>query len=350
MACLNTFDLIAYPGTRRVVMFQAASGASFRSQLQAILASAGWSVIAADVSGGPNPGTGFKCTSRAAPWCPSGPAPEDYVGKVRVWFYPRPTFTPAFQSQTEFLVMNEAETMVQSSSEIQLKTTTDDYAPFSYMVCATPYDFKIFMLGVARRDADGISNSQTAVLCGVPQIPNFLQGRPGWCQYGVNEMFYIAQADSMRSGYMYSPPGQFWAGGISSKLSDMDPEVTFMNTNTVSSEGWRNGIRLSYGTGWQNSPSSNMWVFDQDHPAPDDWNPLMWPPCIAWPSDPAHVDATDRLKGFIWDSMVVNKELPADTLLEFDDHQFIVFTHNGVGGLAPYRPPGGLILTIEGAV
>jgi hypothetical protein len=94
--------------------------------------------------------------------------------------------------------------------------------------------------------------------------------------------------------------------------------------------------------------NTGLWVDTGNPTDPTLWAGLFFPPIISWQSDPADV-ATVKMKGFLWDSVIVNKGYSADDLLSFDGHTFIVFnTWAGEGN--PYRPPSALLLAITGAV
>ncbi len=350
MACLNSVDLIATPGRRHTELFTAASGQGFRVALAAALQTAGWTVVRADTTG-VNAGIGFKATSAPSPWCAAGTAPPEYIGKCKVWFYPIAAAAAFAQQQTEFKVMNEAETMVQPTSNILCLPTTNNffgnYSSYGYMFVGTPYDFKVFMLGVQDRVAGGVSNTKTAILAGVPQIPSFLQTPSGaWPSIGVQESFYLVDASGMRIGATYNDNG-FWAAGIKSSNG------TFMNNSSGGGTPEnRFGWFLAYGTdggdGSAQSPVSGNWVAGQGTPStPSTFIGQLWPPVIAWASNPASPTTTKFLKGFLWDAVIANKGYPGDALFRFDDKIFIVFSNNSQGGTTPFRPPGSILLRIK---
>lgn len=339
MACLNSLDLIAYAGGRHVDIFEAPTAESFRTSLKNALAASGWTVEIANTG----LGTGFKCTSKKSPWCAPGGAPPDYVGKCRVWFNQRP-----FSDDTQFFVMNESETMAQTSSEIRARPTTGSYAGYKYFFVGTNFDFKLFMLGIKDRLDKSIPNANTAVLCGVPQIPGFLQKRTDpleWPDVGANEMFYCVDASQMRANGLVNN-FRDWFGGISTAkygpfVCQNPPGVRFGFQYTYGVDG---GEPFNTGTTFQ----SGYWVYNPDSPAtPDNWHGLFWPPIIAWQSEQADT-TTKRLKGFGWDQVIVNKALPGDAIVRTDSHEFIVFNHNWQGEAAPFQPPGALLIVTAG--
>ena len=343
MPCLNSVDLIATAGRRTVRVFQAADGTSFRTKLADALSDGGWTVTVANIGSGANPGNGFKATSAMVPWCASGAAPEAYVGRCRVWFYPFQTVTAAFKIQTEFRVMNQAETIVQPSSSVLTVPTTNNtfgnYAKYSYMVIVTPYDFKLFMIGVKDRVTLGISNAKTAVFCGVPQIPSFLQARGGWCGTGVNEMFYLVDASAMRTNGTYND-NNFWYGAVATD------STTYANNNAAGAPpGGRFGWFMQFGIGSGASQTSGHWVYDGTG-STTNWDALMWPPIILWVRDPANITTTREKMGFMWDAVIANKGSAADARLTFDDKEFITFVHNWGGAGSPLRPAAQLYLRI----
>lgn len=353
MACLNTFDLIPYAESRYATEFTAANGAELRDHLQHALALSGWQVEDAPIDFGSFQGTGFKCTSKASPWCAGGSPPPEYVGKCRVWFRPRQRSGQSV-ANTEFYVMNESESMLQAgvndftpapTNAITLIPTTGLYAPYRYLFLGTPYDFKVFMLGVNKRTLAAVSNSFTSVLCGVPQIPGFLQARGAdWCQIGVDEMFYCLNADTMRQKALLRY-FDFYCGGIKSA------QGTFVNTNAFDISTALYAWRIAYGveggqpffTGF--NQQTGIWARDNDFPiTPIEWDALLWPSIIVWATDPANVGTSSKMKGFMWDTVTLNRALPGDAQVRFDSKTFVVFNNNWAGLGSPWRPPGALLM------
>lgn len=341
MACLGRLDLIAYPGSRFVQIFQAPTEVIFRDTLADCFKKAGWDVVpAVPLSGGTN---SYKATSKSTPWCPDSAAPVEYIAKCKVHFY-----STGDRGQTSFRVSNADETMQQSTGVfIGLLPTVNipsigDYSRYSYIFIGNQFDFKVFMLGVADRVTRGINQSQTAVFGGVPQIPAFLQARGKWCQYGINEMFYLVQADHMRTAETVSFGGIGWCGGVS---SDIGGE----HVNNQSGM-----FRYTYGVGRSQNIAeletvrSNYWVSDGSD-NPDNWSGLLWPALIEWQTVQGD-DTTTRMKGFQYDALIVNKAFPGDSLLRFDGHEFIVFTHDWHGEVTgSFKPPGAILFPISGA-
>jgi len=340
VACLNSVDLIATPGRRHTRVFQATTGAALRIALADCLSTIGWTVERADNMGE----VGYKATSAASPWCASGDADPDYVGKCRVWFRRDFGGSGMFAQLTGFYCMNAAETIVQSASNIHLQpnasNSVGNYAPYSYMFVGTPYDFKLFMLGVQHRVTAGTSNERTAVFCGVPQIPGFLQARGAWCQYGINELFYCVDSSAMRTGGTFCDNRYFY-GAISSSAGG-----TKANPNSAGGNrfGWFMTYGVDGGDGSFQSLESGNWVYDAALSLANSV-PEIWPSIIVWASDPA-VTTVKRMKGFMWDTVIVNKAFPGDCLLRFDDKVFVNFNNNSVGSQFPFRPPAAILIRV----
>lgn len=348
MACLNSLDLIATPGRRHVELITALSGTSLRTQLAAALQASGWTVDRADFLGS----VGYKATSAPSPWCATGPQPDDYSGKCRVWFRKEYISPAAFADLTSFLCMSADEDihLTQTSTEITVTPATNNtfgnYTGFQHIFIGTPYDFKLFMLGVDTRVAGGISNDRTAVFAGVPQIPGFLQQPAvGWPNIGVTEMFYCVDASAMRTGGVYSGH-RFFAGGVKSSHG------RFMNTNnggvsiTDGLFSWFITFGVDGGNGSEQAIDSGVWISDPTGNTIPNYRGQIWPPTIAWGTDPANAVATRFLKGFMWDAVVLNKGFQADNLFRIDKKVFIVFNNNFTGIGSPYQPAAALLLRV----
>lgn len=335
MSCFGeTFDLIAYAGTRYVTSFTAPDGPTFRTSLADALSRAGWNVESRARSIGVNPGSGYIATSQMVPWCPEASQPVEYVAKTKLWFCPR-TATGSSGTMTEFYVMNESETMVQSTTAAYLRTTTGSYANYKYYFVGNPYMFFCFMLGANKRSTDGVSQTSTCIMAGSPQLPKFLQARSTeWCRAGINECFVMWQMDSARLGPLRRA-GDYWAGGISK-----DDGSSYLNNNSGSQYSPMIHFLASA------AATTDMWI-RQDSMDGSLGLPMFSPPFISWKGNPAGSASAETIKGFVWDAVVVNKAFSADDILSFDGHQFIVFNSWG-GGASPYRPSSSLLLCISG--
>lgn len=344
MACLNSHDCIAYPGFRYTRVFKSTTGASFRENLSDCLIRAGWTVTPY-IKVGLNPGTGFTCTSQQIPWCFTSSTPDDFKMKCRVKIQPRSTFSnaPLAKEQTEYLVMNEAETMTHQVTQISTIVNIEDYADDAFYFVGNPYQFFIFMLGSNRRVTAGISDLNTAVCAGVPQVPKFLQARgDSFCTLGIQECFFLFNLDKVRQGPLRRPFGNSFAAGIA------------YDNGAGTSGSWVNlsngDYRIHYGIDGGNSADKQVgvWVMDQAHlDTPSKWRGLFYPPLISWRSNP-NSGLNEMFKGFLWDCVVVNKGYSVDDKLQFDGHQFIVF--NSWDGSLGGDPAGALLLATSGVV
>jgi hypothetical protein len=286
----RTVDLIAYAGTRNNTVISGATPSALATAVKNPLVAVGWGLESSLTINGHS---AFKLISAVSP---------DHGAQYKVLIYAQNSSPSA---RVHIRVMTSDESIFPSSPdrELQLVLST------TYRLMANKWQFTWLRPGTT-------GGSQNAGLVSMLHIPPFVLS----AKSTIN-CFIAYEATQLRLG-LWAFPDRFF-----SYLNDSDGERYWESGFTDTSRirfcfvGCRDGAAPGSGLVWT---GPNV---DPTMSAPSGWYPLVSPAAMAW-GDTGAVIA--KIKGFLWDALIFDRDYIESTNLTYDNHSFQNFTaHSG---------------------
>ena len=313
------------------------TGISFATQLAAGLTSAGWvqtadSVPLADY---------FVMKSQQSPWnAGNQSAPSDYIGQMLIYFQG----TGVSGGNLSVWASNLTGTATQDTPITLLygKFIGGNLQVFTYRLLATAFSFVLFAIGIFSE------SRQTAMMAGVPYLPDFQQVRINYNSPQVQDAIYCVDITYWRQS-LGAPVGpQFCC--YQSAQSTNGPSFWTQDPGGNGAEDGFNILTLDTVQG----PTNSNLFFDQSLPSlltdPTTWAPLFTPLRVMWANSLLGIPT---MKGFLFDMVYCSKPYPGDAQISVDQNPTLtmnVFTNNNVGQYYPWINPGSILICSKGGV
>jgi hypothetical protein len=277
---------------------------------------------------------GYKMTSKQHPWCLPGQVRDSYKAKIRLYLFPSPDDS---EQKVRVEAMNESETLALNHEDSPGIIGRDAlllrpnvpltgfigtfYTDKPYMAIANSYQIVLFMPGAAVHNPGGEQWLFTSLWACVPQMPPFLQANEGWCNAGIDELFIAFPFYNWRfwsHGESTVSMREATAGIKSKDKTAIRRQVAPMITGPITG-----GTRFGSISVW--AALGNACMYNGDYSDKSLWYPQVSPPSISWPSA---LSDNRRRKGFLWNSIVLNKAYPADRKMIIGNREWLVLNNS----------------------
>jgi hypothetical protein len=308
---------------------------TFAKQVALGLVSAGWIQTSDSMPAGDY----YVLKSQQSPWNYglSSP-PSDYIGQCLI--YLQGNGTP----NLSVWASNLSGSATQSTPILLVngKLSGEIFTQYTYRLLATAFSFTLFAIGIF------FESRQTAMMAGIPYLPDFQQARINQNSPGVQDAIYCLDITGWR-GSLGSPVGpQFCC--YQSKYSINGPSFW---TQVPGGNGAEDGLQILTMDSVQGPTNTNLF-FDNVLPStfsdPTTWAPMFTPIRVMWGTS---LGSPPTMKGFLFDMVYCSKPYPGDSQIFVDVNPTLVmnvFTNNNVGQYYPWVNPGTILICSKGGV